>query len=78
MGDIVLFTGMTKGPVEPERVLQGAIAADLGDVLVLGYAGDGSLYIGSSNGNIGSALLLMEEAKTYMVRLAVDEREIDE
>lgn len=45
------FTGITRGPVSPDKVLDAAKDAALTDVLVVGLDADGALYAASSTGD---------------------------
>lgn len=51
------------GPVPVPRVLDGAKAADLEDVLVIGWEKNGELYGGCSTGETAVILELMERLK---------------
>lgn len=54
---------ITTQRVEPRDVLEGAIAADLRLVIVIGRDIDGELYIASSEGDAASILWELETAK---------------
>ena len=58
MADILQFNGQTVGPVPVDGVLKGA--AELQDVLVLGWTKDGDFYAASSTGNGPELLWLIE------------------
>ena len=49
MGDVVDFSGGTKGDIPVENVLDGA--KDLEMVVVIGFKKDGTEYFASSSGN---------------------------
>lgn len=49
MGEIIDFSGNTKGEVPVTNVLEGA--KDLSMVVVIGYDKDGNEYFASSSGN---------------------------
>lgn len=50
----------------PRKVLAGARAADLRDIVVLGWDADGEMYLASSEGP-ADALWLLEAAKAYLM-----------
>lgn len=56
-----------------KAVLDGALEADITDVLVIGHQRDGDLYVASSgkseNLDVGLALLLMERAKLRLLAM---------
>lgn len=64
MADILEFNGNTVGPVSVENVLNGA--ADLEDVLVLGWTKDGEFYAAFSTDN-GPDLLWLTELFRHAV-----------
>lgn len=49
MGDIIDFSGGTKGDIPVSNVLKGA--EDLSLVIIMGYDKDGNEYFASSTGN---------------------------
>ena len=49
--------------IPPERVLKGALAAELTEVLIIGYRKDGTEYIASSESDGRTILWLCELAK---------------
>lgn len=58
----------TDFPVEPARVLEGAMLADLSPVLVIGRKReDGEFYFASDTGNMGKLLVMLERAKKMIV-----------
>lgn len=56
-----------------ERVLEAAIEADLDEVVVVGYAKDGSEYFASSTSDGGSVLWHFERAKHRLMQLGDDD-----
>jgi hypothetical protein len=56
--------------VPPEKVLQGALAAGLTEVVVVGYDKDGNEYIASSEANGCNILWLLEIGKFRLMSLA--------
>ncbi len=67
---VVPFTGDTTLPIPPERVLQGAIDAQLSQVLVLGWDKDDRLYVAMSHTDLGGLLILLEIAKADLLESA--------
>ena len=61
--NVVKFTGNTIGRVPVYNVLNSALEADLGEVLVCGYEKDGTPYFASSMSYQGDILLLLEKCK---------------
>ncbi len=75
MGDnVVSFGGGTLLPVPVDNVLNGAIEADLLDVVVVGRERDGGVYIASSIGSreVGETVFLMECAKHILLQSSLD------
>lgn len=68
MGDVVILDVETTLPIPPERVLEGAIKADLKDVLVVGKDKDGKLYVACSQAAYAEVILLLERAKLFCLR----------
>lgn len=58
--EILKFGGGTYLDVPNEKVLDGAKAADLESVLVLGWNKDGTFYAASSDGELGHNTLLAQ------------------
>lgn len=62
-----LVEGVGNGAVMPvNRVLAGARAAGLTDVVVLGYDADGDIYAGASHG-AADTLWLIEQVKRWLL-----------
>ena len=49
--------------IPAETVLDAASRRQLVDVMVLGYEADGTEYLASSTGDLGTILVLLERAK---------------
>lgn len=64
MADILDFNGITKGLIDPQKILDGARGID--EVLLVGWKGD-QFYMATSNGNIGDTLVLLELAKQQLM-----------
>lgn len=60
-GDVL--EGTTVGRVPVRRVLNGALKADLEDVMVIGYTKDGKLFGASSDSKRAYLVMLLEEVK---------------
>lgn len=52
-----------------DRVLAGAGTAKLESTVVVGWDADGDLYLASSLGSEGDALMLLEKAKQFLLEL---------
>lgn len=51
----------------PERILNGALEADLQTVLVIGWDKDERLFAGGSTANVAENLLLIEKFKQWLL-----------
>jgi len=66
--DNVVFLDVdTTLAIPPERVLDGALKADLEEVIVLGWTKDGQMYAAGSTGDIADTLLLLELFKKELL-----------
>lgn len=63
MGDVTQFSGLTRGRVLVETVLEGAAQEDFADVLVLGIAANGELVALASSSDDGVNVLMCERFK---------------
>lgn len=69
MTNIVPFRGTVVGPgvkLKAARVLAGARASKLTEVMISGYLPNGDLYVASTEGP-GDALWLLEAAKMHLL-----------
>jgi hypothetical protein len=66
MGDVVVLRVKTPLDIPPDRVLDGAKAAELDVVFVLGLK-DGELYAAASTSDVGEALVLFEKFKRQVI-----------
>jgi len=57
----------TKHDIPPERVLNGALKADLESVVVIGYDADGNEYFAGSQGDMAESLWLVERFKHFLL-----------
>jgi hypothetical protein len=67
MGEVVDQNWPTSLDILPERVLTGALEADLETVIVIGMTKDGALYTGTSQASLAENVLLLEVAKHQMI-----------
>lgn len=61
------FPGETKVTLSVETVLDGAKKGIPDECLVLGWDGNGKLYIAGTHSNLNSALMLIETAKFFVM-----------
>lgn len=64
---VLRWRGVTKHSLPVERILDGAAAANLGCVVVLGYEPDGSEYFASSIADGADVLWLLERLKLQLL-----------
>ena len=67
MSEVVDFHGVTKLPLDPDRLLTKAIG-QLERVLIIGVDKDGDEYFASSDPDGGTAIWDMERAKLRLLR----------
>jgi hypothetical protein len=67
MGEVVDQNWPTSLDILPERVLTGALEADLETVVLVGMTKDGALYMGTSQASIAENVLLLEVAKHQLI-----------
>jgi hypothetical protein len=63
LGDVVLLNVVTRLDIPVQRVLDGAVNADLEKVVVIGYDKEGEFYFASNKADKVSVLWLLEQAK---------------
>lgn len=63
---VVRFPGVTKLPLDPNLVLEGAMD-ELTEVLVLGWEHNGAFRIAASEADLGNALVLLKRAELYII-----------
>ncbi len=68
MSNVIRFNGVTRLNVEPDVVLEAAIGA-LDGVVVLGYSKDGEEYFASSYADGGDVLWLLERLKKQLLEV---------
>ena len=69
MAEIIQFPGNTSEFIAPKIVLEGAIAENLKNVVVVGTCQDGSLFAAGSTGHVSDVLYIMERAKLFLMDL---------
>ena len=62
------WTGETRHPIDPRKVLRGADKEDLKDALVIGVRGNGSLFIAASNPDPHQMLSKIKVVEMMIVR----------
>lgn len=67
MADIVRFTGITRLPVDPERVLED-VRGELSEVVVIGHDHEGNFVFSASEPDAASVIYLLEKAKYALMR----------
>lgn len=67
MGDILHFTGQTKGHIDPDVVLDGAKGID--EVIVIGVQKNGHIYVCGSDADVTRTAYLLAQAHRYMLEL---------
>ena len=76
VGKVTILRVLTTLDVPIDRVLEGALAAELDAVVVLGYDKNGDEYFASSNADGGDVVWLMERMKLKL--LQVTDQDISE
>lgn len=71
-GNVILFSGITRLPLPPDRILESAIG-QLESVVIFGYDKEGEEYFASSIADGGEVLWLMK--RTELKLLTVDEED---
>ncbi len=67
MSNVVEFACVTTGHVPPEKILQGALAAQLTEAVVIGQRPDGSVYFAMSTAEAPSINWLLDCAKRLLM-----------
>jgi hypothetical protein len=65
--NVIILPVVTRLNIPPDRVLNGALTADLDGAVVIGQRKDGSYYFSSSIADGGDALWLLEWAKLALL-----------
>lgn len=66
---IITLDCLTRNDLPPDRVLQGAIDADLEGVVLMGYDKEGGHYFASSYADGGTCLWLLEKLKAQLLSM---------
>jgi hypothetical protein len=67
MAQIIQLDQPTRAGAEPAQILRGAIAANLDQVLVIGWTPAGELYAASSTADAGEHIWLIETLKNAIL-----------
>lgn len=70
--NVEFWQGITNIPVNVTHVLEGAIEADLNDVLVLGRYPDGEYYFAASHSDSPKHLYIMKQFERLLVEMGED------
>lgn len=73
MSNVILFNGITRLDLDPERVIEAAAKAGLTAVVILGYDADEEEYFASSFADGGDVLWLLERLKLKLLRVGESE-----
>ena len=71
MGKVILYSGITRLDLPPDRILEQAIGKELQGVVVLAYDKDGEEYFCSSYADGGTVLWMIERAKLRLLQVEV-------
>lgn len=66
--NIIHLDVLTTLDIPPERVLSGAIEADLDTVVVIGWTRDDEFWASASTSDVADLLLLLEMLKKELLR----------
>ena len=73
MSKVILFTGITKLDLPPDRILEKNIGTGLEGVVIMGYDKDGQEVFASSYADGGVVLWLIERLKQRLLNVEVPE-----
>jgi predicted secreted protein len=73
MSNVVTLPVITRLDTDPSQIVEKAAAAELTEVVIIGYSKDGSEYFASSIADGGSVLWHLERAKMKLLRIHEDE-----
>lgn len=71
MADVILFNGITKLDLPPDRILESMIGTDMDGVVIMGYK-DGEEVFASSYADGGTVLWLIERLKKQLLEVQVE------
>ena len=66
--NVILFNGITKLNLPPDRVLEAAVGK-LDHVVIMGFTHDGDEYFASSQADGGDVMWLMERCKKRLLEI---------
>lgn len=69
MSNVLELPVMTRLDIDPQRVLAKAIAAEMQEVVIIGYDKDGDEFFASSLADGGDMLWHLERAKLKLLRV---------
>jgi hypothetical protein len=67
MGEVVDLPIVTKLDLDPQRVLQKALAAGMTEVVIVGFGPDGEFFFSSSKADAGAVIWHLEMAKKKLM-----------
>lgn len=70
--EIIQWSGLTKLDIPVERILGGALKADLQSAVVVGFTQDGDLHFASSVASGAEAIFLLQRAIYRLNRMMDD------
>lgn len=71
MGKVILFSGITKLDLPPDRILENMMGTDIDGVVLMGYRKDGTDFFCSSYADGGVVLWLIEQMKLKLLNVEV-------
>lgn len=73
MAKVILFNGITKLDLPPDRVLENNIGLGHDGIIIMGYDKDGQEFFASTYADGGTVLWLMERLKLRLLNVEVPE-----
>lgn len=67
MGEVVSFTGVTRGRVDPSSIVSAAEKLDFKELILIGVDKDGEPYLATSTGDPAKILWYLESAKQVLL-----------
>ena len=74
MAEIIKFPRRDGQVLTCEEYLRHVLEVDLASCVVVGTTKDDQVYIGSTTGDVGHVLFMMECGKRYLMELVEDDR----
>lgn len=78
MADVIPFGGITKLPLTPEKVLDGAKRHIPEELMVLGWTKEGKLYIAGTHSDIAHNLGLLAMGRIWLEQEMYKMTEVDD